>query len=254
MDIRKRRTGQQTQAMQRRELDRIKRRPSISENARFVDPNAPIYQYELDYHVDRSHLSHVHLRYEVDRAGRIAFERAMLELFVLPDTIKQARHLHVNLASSIRRLNAFGINRDADLEAKLGSVFEQKSTHVNGSIEHLNQIFEHISGLSEWFESLNKNFKISKAAPSRSDPLARHYISAMRERFQSAEQGKSPYANCINSRRSIFVDLLADGWRALRFGRDKEDLEEMLGQKNEYAAQHPSEFDAEKFSRKLGLR
>ncbi|MCJ2114711.1 hypothetical protein MKK64_26470 [Methylobacterium sp. E-025] len=253
MNTRKDRIGQQTQATQRRELDRIEKRPRISESARFEDPNLPISHYDLDNHVEKSQLSHVHLRYEVDKAGRIALARAKLELLVIPDTIKQAKYLQLNLDRSIRKLQSFGDDREVGLEGKLGSVFEYRNTAVDSPTAHLNQIFEHISGLAKWSESLHTNFSISKPAPSRSDPLAQHYISAMRERFKSTENWKSPYRSCINSRRSVFVDLLADGWRALQFGRDKEDLEEILGQKNEYAAQYPSEFDAKKFTRKVGF-
>ncbi|WP_267359295.1 MULTISPECIES: hypothetical protein [unclassified Methylobacterium] len=246
------RTTSNGQEALRRELKNIMSRPRATVGARFLDLDAPFDAFDIDKHAKDANLSVFHARYEVDKAARIALSRANFELNSLPEAIKTARKLQTEIDRFINRTGFYLHDRKIISEDDLSIAYSIQDEQDLSTIAYITGIVERIEQLSKLRNETKDDLTISRPSPSRSDPLARHFICALRATFIS-QKGSGIYQKSINGRSGAFVGLLADAWRSAKFGRQETDLEDALGQKNEFIASNPSEFDASKYSSKLGL-
>ena len=183
----------------RRELNNIMSRPKVTVNGRFLDLDAPIGSFDIDKHAKRAKLSVFHARYEVDKAARIASLRANFELNSLPGAIRSAKNLQTEIDRFLGRARVHLPERKGTLEDDLAMAYSIQNERDMSALAYISGVVECIDRLNKPRNESENKLKISRPSPSRSDPLARHFICAMRAAIIFSE-GNNIYKKSINSR------------------------------------------------------
>jgi hypothetical protein len=169
---------------------------------------------------------------EVQRYGAIADTRATIERTEIRRARRDMQHLHKTL-DKIDRLTRWLPNKAdvAGLAADLSRGVAPAGSR--SAIQSLVHTIEATRDLRQWGAAL-REFKIAKAPPSHSDPLAKHFINLMARMFRFYRKKDPP-----RGRTGPFVHFLVAAWTDLKFPVPKDndgnpiDFVTWLGQKVE---------------------
>jgi len=174
------------------------------------------------------------LRQEIRRAGRTARTRANYALEEVRRARRKAKRLQAT-AAKISRITRWISDKpdEADPAAFIPGIEREGSDILPSSAASFVRFIESVRDIREWGASVQQ-LKIVKSPPSRSDPLARHFVELMVDLYWHYQRVEPSRA-----RTGQFAEFLAAAWEDLGFSVPKEsdghpkDLATWLAQKRE---------------------
>lgn len=174
------------------------------------------------------------LRKEVSRLGGVAEIRAKHEQEHVRSGRRKIQRLNMTV-SKIDRLTRWLPDKPDTMSLAVELARGLEADGSRSPIQSILHTIESVQDLREWGASLRR-FKIAQPSPSRSDPLARHFVDLMVDMYRRYRKKEPP-----RGRTGPFADFLAAAWIDLKFPVPKaedgkaKDVITWLGQKAEKA-------------------